>query len=80
MRSLQYLSWLPTSFFIATTTMAGRKILTLVVVLVAVLGGIYQLRYKEFVSVMGLGRTVENIGSRDCETIPELQACESKYF
>lgn len=58
--------------------MAGRTILTLLAVLVAVLGGVYQLRYKEFVSVLGFGRIVENVGSRDCKTIPELQACESK--
>lgn len=58
--------------------MAGRTILTVLAVLVALLGGVYQLRYKDLVSVVGFGRVIENAGSRDCKTIPELQACESK--
>ncbi|KAF7984213.1 hypothetical protein HWV62_16006 [Athelia sp. TMB] len=56
--------------------MAGRTILTFLVALAAVLGAIYQLRYKEFLSVIGVGRVIENVGPRDCKIVPELQACE----
>jgi hypothetical protein len=56
----------------------ARTILNFLVVLVAILGGFYQLYLRPTLAKFGLGRIVENIGNKDaCIAVPELSACES---
>ncbi|KIK09759.1 hypothetical protein K443DRAFT_300237 [Laccaria amethystina LaAM-08-1] len=55
----------------------ARTILNFLVVLVAILGGFYQLYLRPTLAKFGLGRIVENIGNKDaCIAVPELSACE----
>ena len=59
----------------------ARTILNFLVVLVAILGGFYQLYLRPTLAKFGLGRVVENIGNKDaCIAVPELSACESAFF
>lgn len=64
------------SIFEEASTM-GSTFLTISVVLVSILAGIYQLYLKPKLDVFGVGRVVEAVGTRDCITVPDLQACES---
>lgn len=54
-------------------------ILSIVAVLLAVLGGLYQVYLGPLLKIFGVfpSREVQQLGSRDCETIPELTGCES---
>ena len=59
----------------------ARTILNFLVVLVAILGGFYQLYLRPTLAKFGLGRVVENIGNKDaCIAVPELSACESVFL
>ena len=59
----------------------ARTILNFLVVLVAILGGFYQLYLRPTLAKFGLGRVVENIGNKDaCIAVPELSACESAFL
>jgi hypothetical protein len=60
-----------------TYTMA-RTASTVIVLLAAIIAGIYQLYFRHNLALFGLGRVIEHIGNADCVvTAPELQACES---
>ena len=58
---------------------AGRVLLNILVVLVAIAGGFYQFKLKPILLKLGVGRVIDPVGNTDCTTVPELQACESEY-
>ena len=55
----------------------GRIYCSLAVLLVAFLVT-WLLHLSQYLMAIGVGRTVESVGTSNCKTIPELQACESK--
>ncbi|KAJ3529550.1 hypothetical protein NMY22_g8948 [Coprinellus aureogranulatus] len=55
---------------------AGRLLLNVLVVLVAIAGGFYQFKLKPILRKLGVGRVIDPVGNTDCTTVPELQACE----
>lgn len=56
----------------------ARILVNFLVVLAAIAAGLYQFKLKPFLTVVGAFREVDPIGTRDCITVPELAACESK--
>ncbi|KAF8629258.1 hypothetical protein AX17_005837 [Amanita inopinata Kibby_2008] len=53
-----------------------RAFLTIAVVLLAIVAGVYQLYLKPILSIAGYQRHPESIGNKDCRSVPELKACE----
>jgi hypothetical protein len=58
----------------------SRIILNLFVVLLAIAAGIYQFYVKDLLNIIGYNRSVESIGNKNCQKVPELKACEGKYI
>ncbi|KAL5484949.1 hypothetical protein ACEPAI_7591 [Sanghuangporus weigelae] len=56
--------------------MLGRFLLTVLVGVAAILGGVYQIKIKPKLTVLGEGRIVRPVGNTRCKTYPEAQACE----
>ncbi|KAF9462475.1 hypothetical protein BDZ94DRAFT_1261459 [Collybia nuda] len=54
----------------------GSTLFTISVVLLSILVGIYQFSIKPKLDVFGVGRAVEPVGTRECVTVPDVQACE----
>ncbi|TFK44268.1 serum paraoxonase/arylesterase [Crucibulum laeve] len=54
----------------------ARSILNILVVVLAVAGGFYQLYLKPLLTTFGYARVIESIGNTNCKNVPELQACE----
>ncbi|KAG5637986.1 hypothetical protein H0H81_002347 [Sphagnurus paluster] len=52
------------------------RLANLLVLLVAISGGFYQLYLKPILTKAGLWRTIQPIGNTQCATVLELQACE----
>ena len=50
---------------------------SILVVVIAILVGIYQIYLKPFLHLTGVGRVIESLGNNNCTTFPDLQACES---
>lgn len=54
-----------------------RLLSPVLVVLLALLTGLYQLRMKPVLTAAGIWRNVERVGNHEaCKTVPELKACE----
>ena len=60
--------------------MAPRALGVIGALLLAVLTGFYQYSLKYTLETSGVWRKVNPIGNTGCETVPALQACESKVF
>ena len=56
-----------------------RIILNILVVLIAIAGGFYQIYLKPLLFTLGYSptRIIEQRGNQDCKTVPVLKACES---
>ncbi|KAH6914438.1 serum paraoxonase/arylesterase [Coprinopsis sp. MPI-PUGE-AT-0042] len=54
----------------------GRLLINVLVVLAAVVGGLYQFKVKPRLERLGYGRVIQSIGNDRCTGIPELKACE----
>ncbi|KAF8067647.1 hypothetical protein FPV67DRAFT_1764443 [Lyophyllum atratum] len=52
------------------------QLVNVLVLLIALAGGFYQLSLKPLLTKAGVWREVGSVGSKDCTTIPALQACE----
>ena len=52
----------------------------ILVVVIAVLIGIYQVFLKPFLHLAGVGRVIESLGNNNCTIFPDLQACESRLY
>ena len=57
----------------------SRLVLTVLVGLVAVVTGFYQLVIRPKLVVLGEGRIIQPIGNTKCVTYPESNACESEF-
>ena len=57
----------------------NRLTLNILVVSIAIAGGIYQIYIRPLLSVFGYSptRIIEQRGDQDCKTVPVLKACES---
>ena len=54
-----------------------RLLVTVLVTLLAIAGGFYQITLKPKLTILGRGRVIQPVGNTKCKTYPELQACES---
>lgn len=61
---------LHSTHFLSFDTMA-RVILTLLAVVVALVGAIYQLHFKPILTILGLGRVIEE-GDQNCSKLHSL--------
>ncbi|GLB39271.1 putative serum paraoxonase arylesterase [Lyophyllum shimeji] len=52
------------------------RLVNVLVLLLAIAGGFYQLYLKHLLYKAGFWREVESVGSKDCTAISELEACE----
>ncbi|KAF8629870.1 hypothetical protein AX15_003229 [Amanita polypyramis BW_CC] len=51
-------------------------LITIAVVFIAALVGIYQFHLKPLLAVVGYNRKPDSIGNTNCDSVPQLQACE----
>jgi arylesterase / paraoxonase len=56
-----------------------RLTLNILVVSIAIAGGIYQIHIRPLLSTFGYSptRIIEQRGTQDCKAVPVLKACES---
>ncbi|PFH49773.1 hypothetical protein AMATHDRAFT_4627 [Amanita thiersii Skay4041] len=51
-------------------------LLNITVLFLAVAAGVYQLYLKPILTTFGYQRQIQSIGNKNCQTVPELKACE----
>ena len=66
-------------FHLAPITMPSTLV-NLLILILAALGGLYQIYIHPLLKLYGVfDGQVQNIGTRDCYKVEELQTCESEY-
>jgi hypothetical protein len=53
--------------------------INIVAILFVAIAGLFQVYVRPVLSVWGVWRVVQSIGTSDCIGVPELKACESVY-
>lgn len=60
--------------------MLRQSTINLLVILFAVLAGLWRLILRPRLELIGYNRLIEAVNNKNCKVIPELAACESKPF
>jgi hypothetical protein len=60
--------------------MSRQTTINLLVILLAVLTGLWRLILKPRLEFFGYNRVIEAVNNKHCKVVPELSACESKFL